>query len=387
MNPPLSSQARTNPFLLGHAEATDWEKAAESCLQQIGYIPAGTNLGFLYVTDSHASHLKSILEHFRSETGIQDWVGTVGMGICASGTEYYANPAMAVLLGSFPAESFRVLSTLRDVQLGELLDIQDWLQRGQRYFGVVHGDPRNGNTPELIASLAERLPGGYLVGGLTSSRGEELQIANGIMQGGLSGVIFSAAVDVVTGLTQGCSPIAGKHVITECERNIIARIDDRPALDVFYEDIGEILARDLNRVAGYIFVGLPMTGAAAGADSGDYLVRNLIGVDTKNKLLAIGDLIEPGQPLQFCRRDGRSAWDDLQRMLDDLKIRCGHRPPRGGLYYSCLGRGQNLFGNDSEELRAIRSALGDFPLVGFFANGEISNNRLYGYTGVLTLFL
>ena len=29
----------------------------------------------------------------------------------------------------------------------------------------------------------------------------------------------------------------------------------------------------------------------------------------------------------------------------------------------------------------------DFPLVGFFANGEISNHRLYSYTGVLALFL
>lgn len=383
MNPPLSSQARTGPLLLGHAEATDWEKAAESCLQQIGYIPPGTNLGFLYVTDSHAGHLKSILEHFRNETGVQDWVGTVGMGICASGTEYYANPALAVLLGGFPEESFRILPTLRDTHLGDLLDIQDWLHRSQSHFGVVHGDPRNGNLPELIARLTDQIPGGYLVGGLTSSRGEEPQIANGIVQGGLSGVIFSAAVDVVTGLTQGCTPIAGRHVITECERNIIARIDDHPALDVFYEDIGEILARDLNRVAGYIFAGLPI----ADSDRGDYLVRNLIGVDTKNKLLAIGDLIEPGQPLQFCRRDGRSAWDDLQRMLDDLKARCGRRRPRGGLYYSCLGRGQNLFGNDSEELRAIRATLGDFPLVGFFANGEISNNRLYGYTGVLSLFL
>jgi len=384
MNPPPSSPARTAPFLLGHAEAADWEKAAESCLQQIGYIPPDTNLGFLYVTDSLAGQLSRILDHFRSESGIQDWVGSVGVGICASGKEYYETPAMAVLLGSFPEQSFRILPMLRDAHLNELLAIQPWLQQSHSHFGVVHGDPRNGNTPELIERLAERLPGGYLVGGLASSRGEEPQIANGIVQGGISGVVFNDAVQVITGLTQGCSPIAGKHVITECERNIIVRIDDRPALDVFYEDIGEILARDLNRVAGYIFAGLPLTGT--NADTGDYLVRNLIGVDATNKLLAIGDLIEPGQPLQFCRRDGRSAWEDLQRMLDDLKARCPH-PPRGGLYYSCLGRGQNLFGKDSEEVRAIRDTLGDFPVVGFFANGEISNHRLYGYTGVLTLFL
>jgi small ligand-binding sensory domain FIST len=384
MNPPSSSSAHTAPFLLGHAEAADWEKAAESCLQQIGYIPPDTNLGFLYVTDSLSGQLSHILDHFRSESAIQDWIGSVGVGICASGKEYYETPAMAVLLGSFPEQSFRILPMLRDAHLDELLAIQAWLQQGHSHFGVVHGDPRNGNTPELIERLAERLPGGYLVGGLTSSRGEEPQIANGIVQGGISGVVFNDAVKIITGLTQGCSPIAGKHVITECERNIIVRIDDRPALDVFYEDIGEILARDLNRVAGYIFAGLPLTGT--NADTGDYLVRNLIGVDATNKLLAIGDLIEPGQPLQFCRRDGRSAWEDLQRMLDDLKARCPH-PPRGGLYYSCLGRGQNLFGKDSEEVRAIRDTLGDFPLVGFFANGEISNHRLYGYTGVLTLFL
>jgi small ligand-binding sensory domain FIST len=31
--------------------------------------------------------------------------------------------------------------------------------------------------------------------------------------------------------------------------------------------------------------------------------------------------------------------------------------------------------------------LGDFPLVGFFANGEIFHDRLYGYTGVPAVFL
>lgn len=384
MNPSSTTPKHSAPFLLGHAEAIDWEKAAESCLQQIGYISPDVNLGFLYVTDKLADHLKKILDHFRSETGIEDWVGTVGMGICASGKEYYATPAIAALLVSLPEQSFRILPNLQDEDLSGLQDIRGWLQRSERHFSVVHGDPRNGNTPELIERLAAELPGGYLVGGLTSSNGEEPQIANGIVRGGVSGVVMSDAIEVITGLTQGCTPIAGKHVITNCERNVISRIDDRPALDVFYEDIGEILARDLKRAAGYIFAGLPLSGA--NDDSGDYLVRNLIGVDTEHKLLAIGDLIEPGQALQFCRRDGRSAWEDLQRMLDELKTRCTH-PPRGGLYYSCLGRGQNLFGDDSEEIRAIRNTLGDFPLVGFFANGEISNNRLYGYTGVLTLFM
>ena len=88
----------------------------------------------------------------------------------------------------------------------------------------------------------------------------------------------------------------------------------------------------------------------------------------------------------FCRRDGTSAIDDMQRMLAGIKA--GFTGvPKGAVYYSCLGRGESLFGADSAELKMISHALGEIPLVGFFANGEISHNRLYGYTGVLTVFL
>jgi small ligand-binding sensory domain FIST len=88
----------------------------------------------------------------------------------------------------------------------------------------------------------------------------------------------------------------------------------------------------------------------------------------------------------FCRRDGDSAREDMLRMLRDLRKRA-RTPIKGGVYFSCLGRGRNQFGENSEELKLIRDELGEFPLVGFFANGEISHNRLYGYTGVLALFL
>ena len=93
-----------------------------------------------------------------------------------------------------------------------------------------------------------------------------------------------------------------------------------------------------------------------------------------------------GDQLMFCKRDNQTAIDDMQRMLDRLKQRLGNKTIRGGLYYSCLGRGPNMFGDDHTELDMIHATLGDFPLAGFYANGEISNNRLYGFTGVLTLF-
>jgi small ligand-binding sensory domain FIST len=45
-----------------------------------------------------------------------------------------------------------------------------------------------------------------------------------------------------------------------------------------------------------------------------------------------------------------------------------------------------MFGRRGAEQALIRDALGDVPLVGFFCNGEISHDRLYGYTGVLAVF-
>ncbi|HHH45116.1 MAG TPA: histidine kinase [Gammaproteobacteria bacterium] len=368
-------------FLLGHTRSADRDPAVTDCLRQIGDVPAEANLGFLYVTDSFANELQLILDRFRAETGIEHWIGTVGIGICASGTEYAQVSAMAAMIGCFPEHSYRVLPFYNRAADHLPGAWDDWLQQSESHVAVVHGDPGNNNLPMLLGQLHGELPGGYLLGGLSSSHGAHPQIADELLEGGLSGVVFNDQVSIATGLSQGCSPIAGKHAITDCANNVINRIDDRPALDVFREDIGEILARDLNRAAGYIFAGLPIKGS----DTGDYLVRNLVGIDTRGKRLAIGDLVHPGQALHFCRRDSNTAREDMQRMLDDLKRRVPGTP-RGGLYFSCLGRGQDLFGEPSAELKMIEATLGEFPLVGFFANGEIFNDQLYGYTGVLTVF-
>jgi small ligand-binding sensory domain FIST len=151
---------------------------------------------------------------------------------------------------------------------------------------------------------------------------------------------------------------------------------------VLKEDIGEQTTQELSRVGGTIFAGLPVPGS----DTGDYIVRHLIGIDPANGLIAIGDMVKPGGQLLFCRRDRQTAREDMARMLKSIKQGL-YGQPRGGLYFSCLGRGPGLFGEDDGELNMVREALGDFPLVGFFCNGEISHNRLYGYTGVLTLFV
>jgi small ligand-binding sensory domain FIST len=373
------------PFPYAHAAAEDWHDALSQVAEALGglsaHAPGTSRLGFVYVTEPLSRHLPEVLDALRDATGAPHWVGAVGIGICATGIEYYERPAIVAMVAELPEDSFRVFPTVaEDMEAYDRIQ-RDWLGNAQPFIGLVHADPANARTEELIEQLAARTATGFLVGGLASAQGDAHTVADGVTAGGVSGVMFSDAVGVQTNLSQGCSPIGPHRNITGCQRNILATLDGRPALDVFKEDIGEELARDMSGVAGTIFAGLPIPGS----DTADYLVRNLIGIDSTQKLLAIGDLVEQGQELMFCRRDAATAREDLARMLAHLKSRLDG-PPRGGVYVSCLGRGINLFGDDSEELKQIRDQLGDFPLVGFYANGEISRDRLYGYTGVLTLF-
>jgi small ligand-binding sensory domain FIST len=365
-------------FRYGHAAAQNWKEAAEACLAQLG--EGAASLGFLYVTDLLSDHLGDILALFRGKTAVPHWVGTVGLGICASGREYLDEPAIAAMVGDFEPDSFRVFSGIASV--ADVDNVALKCGGATPNFAIVHADPYNRHVADLVNKLAGKVESGFLVGGLTSSRRDNLQVADGVVDGGLSGVSFADSVTVATRLTQGCSPIGPKRVITTCQQNVIISLDGRPALDVFKEDIGEAGARDLNRLGGHIFAGLPI----AGSDTGDYLVRNLVGIDPANKLVAIGEMVQPGSSVMFCRRDAKTANEDMTRMLESIRKGLYSRP-RGGIYYSCLGRGASLFGPNSEELRMVRDRLGDFPLVGFFCNGEISHNRLYGYTGVLTLFV
>lgn len=363
-------------FRAGHAAGL-WDQAIESCLEQIGDTTG--NLGFLYISDALADDLPSILAHLRSETAVEHWVGTVGMGICASRREYFDEPAMAIMTSTLPRDAFQILPPLASM---EELDSEalHWSVAARPRLGLVHGDPRNPDLPDLIGDVAERTAG-FLVGGLSSSRGEMPQLADAIAEGGLSGVLFSDDVDMVTALTQGCTPIGPIRTVTQAADGFLLALDGQPALDVLREDMKELLARDPARAAYHVHAALPIPGS----DTGDYLVRNLMGIDPARSAVAIAALVDPGDRVMFCRRDPQSAVADLRRMLGDLRRRLDG-PPKGGLYVSCLARGRNMFGPGSRELGMIADELGDFPLVGFFANGEISSNRLYGYTGVLTLF-
>ncbi len=373
-------------FKAGYGAGEDWASCVKACADALGAPPPGANLGLLYATDALADDLSSVLTFLRETTRIEHWAGSVGFGVAASGVEYHDRPALSVMVAALPDDAFRVFQPVGAEAAGGGLDDfaaahGTWLARHQSVLGLVHGDPRNQAMEKVIEDLAAR-SSGFLVGGLSASRAHHHQIAGRVTEAGLSGVLLAPEIEVAVGLTQGCSPIGAPHTITEVQDGVISAIDGRPALEVFKAEIGDLLAHDLRRVGGYIFAAFPI----AGSDTGDYLVRNLTGIDPAKGWISVAEEVAPGRHILFCRRDHDAALTDLRRMVREVKQRAGPTP-KAGLYFSCIARGPNLFGRDSEELRLIRDELGKIPLAGFFGNGEIFHNRLYGYTGVLALFV
>jgi len=378
-------------FRAAHASGTHWGLVAKSCLDQLGPMALGDTLGLLYVTEGFSGDLPSILTFLRETTHIAHWVGGVASGICASGVEYYDDKAIVVLTGRLNPEHFRLFS---GIELDET-----WIVHHTPPLCLVHADPHNPSLPRLLSHLAETLQGsvsetigapgeppslrgGFMLGGITSSVPQARQIADEITNGGLSGLLLSPALPVAVGLSQGCSPIGPAHMVTEGGNGVLISLDGRPALDVLKEEAGDLIARDLTRAAGYIHIGLPIEGS----DRGDYTVRNLIGIDTQRGWIGIAATGNPGERVIFVRRDSNAAQEDLRRMTRQTAARArANGGISAGLYVSCVARGPHMFGEVGHELSIIREELGDLPLIGFYANGEICNDRLYSYSGVLTL--
>ena len=411
-------------FPFGHATHPQWQMAAGLVLAQLraqmtlpAYAPHPT-LALVYITDHYAASAQDILDHLGAELPtVTDWSGTVGIGIASSNVEYFDEPALAVMLCALPSDQYRVFSGVSPLPAGF-----------RPHTALVHADASTPELGELIAEMADRTTTGYLFGGLASSRGDAVQFAvggngnlrghgkaGGVFRGGLSGVAFGEGVQLVSRVTQGCQPVTPERRITGADANLITELDGEPALDVLLEDLQLTLDQPQEAVAALrqTLVGLTQpcddVVSRTGHFGDDVIVRHIIGLDPRRRGVAIAEKVEDGMKLAFCRRNVEAARADLVRICaeireelepeelplatatalaaaDALASPTPARPIAGAVYVSCSGRGGPHFGGPSAELQIVRRALGDVPLVGFFAGGEIARSHLYGYTGVLTVF-
>jgi small ligand-binding sensory domain FIST len=302
----------------------------------------------------------------------------------------------------------------------------------EAHSALVHADATTTDVAELITELSERTDSGYVFGGLSSSRGEAVQFAvsadgtvkgqgktSGVFHGGLSGVAFGPEVAMVSRVTQGCLPIHKAHKVTSAERNVVLMLDGESALQVMLRELDVTLDEPREALAAVrtTLVGLtdsamadaPPTVTRTGNFGPDVLVRHIIGLDPGRSGVAVAAEVTEGMELAFCQRNVQAARADLIRICAEIReelepqeqaletatalaqseAEAAPHPARsiaGAIYVSCAGRGGEHFGGPSAELQIIRRALGDVPLVGFFADGEIARHHLYGYTGVLTVF-
>jgi small ligand-binding sensory domain FIST len=363
-------------FVLAHAAGSSAQVLAAACSDQLRGAK-GHSFGFVYATSPLSLAFPEIINILQNQTGIQNWVGTVGHGVCATGVEYFNQQAIVVLTCGLDADACQFIPAVTEP---DDIDVETGSD-GPAAIGVVHADPRNPAVTAIITSLACHC-GAYLVGGLTSAENSFPQVTGSrLVDGGVSGVLLGGrCLRVVVGLTQGCSPIGPPHSVSRSQGRILFSLDERPAFDVLREEVGATPNADPRRWLANIHAAIPV----AGSDRADYVVRNIIGIGPELGLVAIAETIGPGDRVMFVRRDPDSAERDLHHMLADLKSRSPVKPA-AGLYFSCLARGPNLFRDKAHELKAIQKFFGDFPIVGFFGNGEIAHDRLYGYTGVLTL--
>ena len=424
-------------FPYGHATHPQWQMAASLVLAQLrafmalpAYASAPT-LALLYITDHYAVHAQDILDHLSAELPeVPDWSGTVGVGIASNNVEYFDEPALAVMLCEFPHDQYRVFSGVSPLPSASS-------GRFKAHTALVHADAATPDVAELISEMADRTDSGYVFGGLASSRSATVQFAlsghgnvkgqgaaSGVFTGGLSGVAFardpSGGMALMSRVTQGCQPISGNHEITACDGNVVTGLDGQPALDVMLAELNVSLDQPREALAKVrtILVGLSRPedrlsdmpkAQRTGQFGADVLVRHLIGLDPARKGIAITDNPTVGMTLAFCERNREAARADLIRVCAEIReelepeelslevanalsapeAESAPHPARriaGAIYVSCSGRGGPHFGAPSAELQIVRRALGDVPLVGFFAGGEIARHHLYGYTGVLTVF-
>jgi small ligand-binding sensory domain FIST len=381
---------------VGHsleADACDGIEQAVGMLGETGAAASETPMpGLLYLSQALAGQAGLALAHARELLPRVEWYGAVVPTVFGVDAELDPDsPALMVALLPVPPGQWQRTGT------------------GSRSRPASTSSALLHVSPELegIADTIDRCAARYesMIGGLVASddaSGRSAQFAgNAMLEEACSGIAFNGEVGLRSRLSQGCRPLAREHVISHCTAHYIQMLDGEPALDVLLSDLGvpeevrrstdgdEILrALPAHELRRGLLVGLSVQSEQGRVGFGDYTVRQLVGIDPTHRILAIADTPRSGDHAVFCTRDLRSAHADLIRVCTELReeVESEGLDVIGAHYVSCASR-PSLFGSTRAELEILRHNLGDVPIFGFFANGEISGGRIHGHSGVLSLLV
>jgi len=383
----VSASREGNPVEAGLLLARDIKR---------GLLSEPVDLACLFFSSHYADHAESLSAAVREELRPGLLLGCTGEGVLAKSEEIEGDAAVTLWAARLPVVRLTPVR-LSVLQHDEGYSVSGWpegLGAGpERPTFLLFADPFSTPVDEVLALMADRYPGSKAIGGLAgggNDLGENRLVLNDeVYEGGLVGVALSGPVQIRTVISQGCRPIGERFVVTKAEKTVIQELGGTPALVRLQQTFESLTEPDRRLAHRALHIGVLMDEHRNRFERGDFLVRNLIGADRNSGSIAIGDVVREGQTVQFHVRDARSATEDLKLMLAAERVR-SDKPVLGGLVFSCCGRGRGLFGRPHHDAMAIQEGIGDVPLAGFFAQGEIGpvggTNFLHGYTASIALF-
>src|SRR5947209_10666306 len=328
-----------------------------------GAIPA---LAFLFVAPQFEDELESILQSANASLGGGTLLGCVAGGVIGGAREVEDAPAVSAWAATLPGVTVRpfTLAYSEEEEHGVFDGLEEVPTRAPDSVLVMLADPSPFPAHLLLDHLNEHAPGLPVVGGMASGAivaGRTRLIADDeILTEGAIGAILEGADGATAVVSQGCRPVGETFAITRAERNVVFELGGQPALKRVEELYTTATERDQLLMRRGLHVGQATTELKPELGRGDFVIRNLVGVDRDTGAIAISDMAEVGQTVQFQVRHAESAREDLRAMLEPERA----EPVAGALLFSCNGRGQSLFGQPDHDIGAVKRAFGDVPEIG-----------------------
>jgi small ligand-binding sensory domain FIST len=396
MQDPSSNQA----FCCASALSTvsDCEQAvAQVCRQALGQLNGTPDLAVLFVSADRAGKCDQIAEDVCDRLGTDRLMGCTGESIVGTGQEVEGQTALSLWLARMPGTEVLPmhLAFERTVEGGSIVGWPDSLIQGwpSPASMLVLGDPFSFPADVLLDRMNEDRPGVSVIGGMASggaAPGESrLLFGRQALDTGAVAVLLSGAIQPRSIVSQGCRPIGKHFVITKAERNVVYQLGGKPAVVQLHEILVQLPTSEQEMVRNGLHLGRVVSEYQDRFDHGDFLVRNVMGIDRESGALVIGDYVRVGQTVKFHIRDWRTADADLVQMLAESR-QTAIGQPLGALLFTCNGRGTRLFPEPHHDALAIRNSFGEIPLAGFFAAGELGpvagKNFVHGFTASIAIF-
>jgi small ligand-binding sensory domain FIST len=369
-----------------------WEGAREAAREARGGARGRieVDLAFLFLSPAHLDEAEAAAEAVREELAPRHLLGCVAEGVVAGVRELEEGPAVAVwagVLSGAEIECFHVGAVQREDGIAvagvPVLDDPGLV--------LLLVDPRTFPAGPFLTRLNEAHERVPLVGGIAAGGrrpgAQALILDDAVHSEGAVGAVVSG-LPVLTVVSQGCRPVGHEAVITRCEGNVVYELAGRRALERLRGEIAALSFEEQALAARGLLVGLVIDENRPEYDTGDFLMRGLLGADNATGALALGDTVRVGQTLRFFVRDAASADGDLRQALGGT---LRHARPAGALLFTCNGRGTNMFPEPDHDARVVAELLGTQSLAGFFCGGEIGpvggKAFLHGFTATLAVFL